>query len=335
MILKEKLKKSKDIFMTDFKIIVVGAGSIGARHISNLVSLGYTNLVVVDVDPNLLKKYSGEFKCFQNYNDAIQSERPDVSFICSPTPFHLEQSLLALTAGCDVFIEKPIGDRLERIDELERGAKGKIVMVGCNWRFNRGFVAFSDTISSGRSGEVLYVRIAAGYFLPKARPGKNYKKIYASLKTGGGVLLDSGSHILNYSLALFGDISKIYSLKNTQNYLGIESDEITHLLTQHTSGVTCDISLDYVSRKPINRIEAVCSKGTLQLDLVANTLNWYDGKTEKILYNEKSLDPNLMYMDELKHFFECIDGRAKPLQTISDAKKVLELILKANREGQL
>lgn len=312
------------------KILVVGIGSIGSRHIKNLVEIGYNNIVIVDNNPVLLNQFSNKFTCYSNYLPALRNEKPDIVFICTPTELHTKQALLALKFNCDVFIEKPISHTTENIDILKSYAKNKIVMIGCNWRFNKAFKAFERSLKNASFGKVLYVRIACGYYLPTARPYRDYKKIYASKKRGGGVLLDTGSHILNYLIAIFGDIEIIISLKNPINSLGIQSDEITHLIIRHKSGITCDISMDYVSKKTTNRIEAITDKGSLTLDLVSHILNFNDGINDKILFNKK-LDTNEMFVNELRYFFQCVKNRTQPLQGINEAKKVLDAILKGEK----
>lgn len=310
------------------KIIVVGAGSIGSRHIRNLIKLGYKNMSIVDKNANLLKHYStNQFRCYKNYLEALRKERPEVAFICTPTALHLEHTKLALEFNCDIFIEKPISDTTLGLGNLKIKAKNKVVMVGCNWRFNVAYQSFERYIKSKEYGKPLYARIACGYYLPLARPGKDYKKVYASELNGGGVLLDSGSHVLNYLIDLFGDVAKINRLKNSINSLKIRSEEIAHILLEHKDGVTCDISLDYVSKKPINRIEVITDKGLLTLDLVQSTLIFDDGVRRKILFDE-NLDSDQMFLDEMKHFFKCIEKKSKPIQGIDEAKRVIEIILK-------
>lgn len=313
------------------KIIVIGAGSIGQRHLKNLGVLGYRDITVVDTNRGLLKNLQKEYKCYRDLKSALASEEPEIAFICTPTHLHIKQARLALEAGCHVFIEKPISNKADGIDQLRVLAIGKVVMVACNWRFSKAFRVLEKVLESGNFGKVLYARIAAGYFLPSARPGADYKKIYAAKRNEGGVLLDSGSHVVNYLIALFGDIHKIYYLKNSLGSLRIESDEIVHILIEHSNGVTCDISLDYVSRKSTNRIEIICEKGILDLDLVDNLLTFEDGKRKDILFNER-LDPNQMFIDELEYFFKCIKTKSKPLQGIDEARKVLEILLSKNAE---
>jgi predicted dehydrogenase len=312
--------------MSKLKIMVLGAGSIGARHIKNLQGLGYKNITIADTSKDLLKSFSGKFSCYEDYAVALKKERPDVVFICTPTKKHIAHASLALEYGCHVFIEKPVSDNLKSVSKLEKIINGKTVMVACNWRFNKAFLAMEKIIKSAKFGKVLYVRIAACYFLPNARPNFDFKNVYASKQKGGGVLLDTGSHVINYLDALFGELKNGFYLMNSLNYLNINSEEIVHMILQYRNGVTCDITFDYVSKKTINRIEVVCEKGLITLNLVQNRITVENDSKKEVLFDQP-LDSNQMFTDELKHFFNCIDEGKKPLQDLEDAKRVLQTLL--------
>lgn len=312
--------------MNKLNILIVGAGSIGARHIKNLLGLGYENITIADTNKDLLKSFSGKFSFYMNYAVALKKEKPDVVFICTPTMKHIGQASLALKYGCHVFVEKPLSYKLRGIDKLKREASGKTVMVGCNWRFNSAYLSFEKIIKSKKFGEVQYVRVACGAYLPYARPDRDYKKVYAAKKQGGGVLLDSGSHVVGYLTALFGPVEFSYHIKNSKNPLGIESDQVAHVILVHKNKVTCDISLDFISTKLINRVEAVTNLGILTLDLYNNFVKFDNATSNKMIFKNKP-DQNEMYVLELKHFFKCIFYGTKPLQDISDAEDILRVIL--------
>lgn len=312
--------------MKNNKILLIGVGSVGRRHLQNLIKLGYSDISLVDSNVKSLESYRGKHKCFKSAGEAFKNGSFDVAFICSPTDLHLKQAYTALANGCHLFIEKPISNKLEGISKLKSLARGKIVMVGANWRFNKAFLSFEKFVTGEKYGRVLYLRIAAGYYLPKARPNVDFKKIYASQKNGGGVMLDTGSHVVNYLNALFGNLKRGVYLKNQINHLKIQSEEISHLILEYQNGVTCDISFDYVSKKPVNRIEAVCKDGLLTLDLVGNQLVFEDESRRKVLFDSQ-IDTNQMFIDELKHFFSCVSTGRKPMQDISDAEEILNVLL--------
>ncbi len=311
-------------------ILIVGVGSIGTRHVRNLLSLGYNNLATCDPLKEKLEAVSrfGADRTYEDVRVALETEKPDIVFICNPTHLHISTAVLALRFGTHVFIEKPISHTLQGIDALERVAKKKkkIVMVACNFRFSKGFQKLESVLRKQTFGTPLFVRVAVGYYLPTARKGVSYKNIYAARTQGGGVVLDSGSHVVDYLTALFGKVKASKMVKGTMQTIGIESEETAILALKHESGVLSSVTLDYVSRKPTHTIEVVTDRGTLLLDLKEDTLTYEDARSKKVLYTGDG-DVNDMFCEELKHFMKCVTGGAQPRQDIGRAEEVLRTLL--------
>ena len=78
-------------------ILVVGAGSIGKRHLRNLIHIGIgaSNLIVVETrdDRRAEVQSLGIDNIFQNIDDATLKHKIDVAIICSPTSLHIEQAI--------------------------------------------------------------------------------------------------------------------------------------------------------------------------------------------------------------------------------------------------
>src|SRR5690349_16663368 len=106
-------------------ILIIGAGSIGERHIRNLWRLGYHNLVVYR-QRNLPYRDIGnaELKTFTSFNDALLCQ-PEAAFICTPTSQHMEQAISCIEKNMHVFVEKPLSNNLELFDILEKLVRGK------------------------------------------------------------------------------------------------------------------------------------------------------------------------------------------------------------------
>ena len=108
--------------MVNAKILVVGCGSIGRRHINNLKSLGITRFVLCDPDTETLRKASAGIEgaaLVTDLKDAL-SERPDAAIICTPSSMHLEMARELVSRGVHCLIEKPVSHTIEGCEELER-----------------------------------------------------------------------------------------------------------------------------------------------------------------------------------------------------------------------
>ena len=89
--------------------LIIGYGSIGKRHASNLSELG-VNCLIVDTKSSRLKEalehgYIG----YDSLNSVDSNEPFEAVVICSPPVFHVEQTIWALGRNKKIFLEKPIG----------------------------------------------------------------------------------------------------------------------------------------------------------------------------------------------------------------------------------
>ncbi|OGF63352.1 hypothetical protein A2662_02610 [Candidatus Giovannonibacteria bacterium RIFCSPHIGHO2_01_FULL_45_33] len=315
-----------------YKILIIGAGSIGTRHLKNLLKLGYKNLAVCEPNEKKLKTVAelGNFALYKNVKIALKAETPDVVFVCNPTHLHVPTASLALDYGAHVFIEKPLSHNLAGVDALLKKAKKKkrTVMVACNWRFHEGFKKLKEVLDGNEYGKPILSRVFGGYYLPTARKNVNYKKIYAAGTKGGGVIIDSGAHGVDYLENFFGKTKYVTALKRTAHVLDIKSEEAAIIGLEHENGVISAIVTDYVSRKSNSRIEVITEKGILALDVANNTLYFEDEKKNVLLFRGVQ-ELNHMFVEEIRHFLGCAKNRSKPAQDLSAAKHVLKVLLAA------
>lgn len=114
----------------------------------------------------------------------------DAVLICLPTGLHAAAALTGLRHRKHLYLEKPLATTLAEaqpvLDEWRRA--GVTGMIGFNYRFNPLFVEAKRLIHAGRIGDVLHV---SSTFSTPLRPLPLWKQ---ARSTGGGVLLDLGSH---------------------------------------------------------------------------------------------------------------------------------------------
>ena len=101
------------------KWLVAGCGSIGKRHLCNLRELGETELAVYRSRRTDVEEIEREFgvRSFFSLDDALAAP-PDVVLVTNPTSLHMPTALDAVSAGCNLFVEKPLSHSLERTAEL-------------------------------------------------------------------------------------------------------------------------------------------------------------------------------------------------------------------------
>ena len=123
------------------KVLVCGAGSIGKRHIENLLTLG-VSVFVWRTQINLLKNIANEYnvETFENLETAI--DNADAVIVATATDQHIEIALKVLNVNKPLFIEKPVSNSWQQIDTLLEISKNKIVEIGCQFRMHPNLIIF-------------------------------------------------------------------------------------------------------------------------------------------------------------------------------------------------
>jgi predicted dehydrogenase len=179
------------------RFTVLGAGSIGRRHLANAVALGHRVVAVFDPDGERLAeagRLTPEPAVLTTREDEALGVEAEVVLVCSPTAAHVEQARAAVARGRHVLIEKPMSHTLEGVDALvaEAAAARRTVLVGCNLHFLPSLRLVKRLLGEGRIGAPLSARAHCGYYLPHWRPRTDYRRGYAARQaTGGGIILDS------------------------------------------------------------------------------------------------------------------------------------------------
>jgi predicted dehydrogenase len=319
------------------KVLVVGCGSIGARHTMNLRALGVTDVILTDPDSARLKdvaiKHGAETA--SSFAAAL-CQKPDAVLVCSPPHLHLPLAMEAVRSGCHCFIEKPISDRLEGLDELfaEAEARRLILLIGYNLRYEPGIVEARELLALGCIGRVIYVRAEIGSYLAGWRPWQDYRQSYTAKKEmGGGVILDA-SHELDEVRFLVGEVDRVFCAAGKLSDLEIEVEDTAEITLWFNNGALGSIHLDMMEKAKSRSCKVIGTEGTIFCDLNEGLVRWYSASVKEWQVSRQTLDNNYTYVAELNHFFRCISGEESPRVTGEDGKKALQIALAAKHSAE-
>jgi Predicted dehydrogenases and related proteins len=233
------------------RFLVIGCGSIGKRHIRNLIALNAGEILAFDVQADRRSEVECQFgvEAVDNLEDAWE-RGPDVALITAPTSMHVPLALQAAEQGCHLFIEKPLSDRLEGVDRLLNVVRERdlITLVGCNMRFHPGLVKVKKLLEEGAIGQVVAARVAVGQYLPDWHPWEDYRKTYSARRDlGGGVILDA-IHEIDYIRWMLGEVEAVACFAGKLSRLEIETEDTAAILLRFASGSIGEVHLDYVQR---------------------------------------------------------------------------------------
>lgn len=333
------LKRLKGIKMNDLKILVVGCGSIGKRHIRNLNELNAGEILAFDVRSDRRKEVESQFgvESVDSLEEAWK-RCPDVALITSSTSMHVPLALQAAERGCQLFIEKPLSNRMDGVDKLlEVVRKERLVtLVGCNMRFHPGLMTVKRLLEEGAIGRVVAARIEVGQYLPDWHPFEDYRHGYsAHREMGGGVILDA-IHEIDYIRWLMGEVESVACFAGKLSSLDIETEDTAAILLRFTSGAIGEVHLDYVQRVYSRTSHIIGEEGTVRWDYSYGEVRWYSAaaKEWRILKNPQGWEPNRMYLDEMRHFLRCLAGEEEPELDVFQGARVLNIALAAKASAE-
>jgi predicted dehydrogenase len=300
----------------------------------NLRTLGVERLAACDPDPTRLEPVVTELRVqpFAQFEEALAAVEPEIVFICTPPVFHTPQIRLALLAGANVFVEKPLSNGLEEVDDLITLAESRnlTVQVAYNLRFNPGLRRVKELLEANAIGQVLWARIETGQYLPEWRPWQDHRQSYtARRELGGGIILDL-SHELDYALWLLGEPREIVCMAGTMTDLVVDVEDCASILMRYANGRFADVHMDCIQRGGYTRsCKLVGEQGTILWEDVDNQVRTYRSKTNAWDTFAYQHEWNDTYVYELVHFFSAVGGEVKPIVSLKEAKLVLEMALTA------
>jgi spore coat polysaccharide biosynthesis protein SpsF len=322
--------------------IIIGLGSIGQRHTSNLKTMGIKNITSLRSKKGHYKKLPKELGVCEIYSwsEALK-QKYDIAIISNPTSLHIEAALKIANNVKGVFIEKPISNNLSNCDKLIKLFKRNhtISFVGHNLMFHPIVKEIINFYSENDTGEIINIQCQVGQWLPDWHPYEDYTKAYfARRDLGGGVTL-SLIHEIHLVLKLAGLPMHVFGEFSQYNKLKLDVDVCSDLMIKHKSGAVSQVHLDFI-QKPSHRSgiitfeKAWLSYDFNNMEIIAQKKN----EDPYQLFKNSSYDSNNMYIEQLQKFVSLVEeGRIKHEDdAISslESLKVVKALFDSNLSGK-
>ena len=198
---------------------LIGCGLIGRRRAEALERCGVSLKAVHDIDSaaaaRVADAFGGQCIVAPTADAAIGVDGVDMVVVATT---HAALGSIASTAaesGRHVLVEKPGAHTLDGVEHLAKVAAecGVVVRVGYNHRFHPSFRKAKTMIESGRYGPLLHIRARYGH---GGRLGYEQEWRAQRALSGGGELLDQGSHLIDLTRHLAGDVELAFSELRTE-----------------------------------------------------------------------------------------------------------------------
>lgn len=318
------------------KFLIAGSGSIGRRHIRNLVSLGENDITLYRTRQGTLADAEIDQFPFETDLDVALAQHPDAVIISNPTAKHLDVAIPAAEAGCHLLIEKPVSDSLDRLDILEERVSSNAckTLIGFQFRFHPVLKQIKEFLFEGSLGRVLSAQAHWGEYLPNWHPWEDYRSGYAARNDlGGGVVLTL-CHPLDYLRWLIGEVETVSAKVGKVSDLEIDVEDYAEITLGFNNGRIGHVHLDYYQQPAEHWLEITTTHGQVRWNNdsgMAEIRHIQNGWSR--LEVLPGFERNDMFLAELRHFIEVIKGNASPACTLMDGRRSLEIALAAYRSS--
>jgi len=329
--------------MEKVKVAVVGLGWVAqVVHLPILKKLPDVDIVAVcDTLKDRARLVSEKFGFKRFYTDLetlLVSEDVSAVILCTPTHAHKAGVLVALRAGKDVLVEKPIAPTYREAMEIAEAARQshRKLMVGMNHRFRPDTMILKSFIEGKELGQIFYTRIG---WLRKRNFDTGW--LTQKEKSGGGVLLDLGIVILDMAFWMMGfpTPKSVRASHFSHTTKGVEDTSLLSITMENRSVINVDVSWSMCLQDDVYYCQLFGTEGTASLNpLRINKQlhgNLVDVAPTKLDPPEKLFHRS--YENELRHFLGAVRGMHPVISTAEEATqrmRIVEAAYKSARSGK-
>ncbi|MBU4378109.1 MAG: Gfo/Idh/MocA family oxidoreductase [Proteobacteria bacterium] len=240
--------------------LIIGYGSIGARHARLLAEMGH-EVRCVTRNPQC------PFPVFTDLADALDGNMPGLTVISTPTADHHDtlRALLAHGFSGRILVEKPLFDHVPATLPPATGH----IFAAYNLRLHP-LVQEAARLLTDRP--IFSARFFVGQYLPDWRPGTDYTAGYSARRDQGGGVLRDLSHELDLALHLLGPWRRVAAIGGHFSDLAIDSDDVFDLLLETSRCPSVSIHLDYLNRTARRGFEINAQELSIHADFITGRL---------------------------------------------------------------
>ncbi len=319
------------------KFLIAGFGSIGRRHFYNLKALGQNDVLFYRSSKSQPPDEELQGYLVESDIQAALAHLPDAVIVANPTALHLDVAIPTAESGSHVLLEKPISNSTDHLDELKQAVNksGCRLLVGFQFRFHPGLRKAREILASGELGKPISAQAHWGEYLPDWHPWEDYRQSYSARRDlGGGVVLTL-SHPLDYLRWLLGDVVSVTGKIQRSGKLEIEVEDEANLDLDFVNGARASVHLDYLQKPAAHWLEIVCAGGKMHWDAATGSLRIFfaDGH-QKEFPAPVGFERNDLFLSEMRHFINVVNGEGNPVCTLDDGIKALQIALAAHRSSE-
>jgi UDP-2-acetamido-3-amino-2,3-dideoxy-glucuronate N-acetyltransferase len=306
-------------------LAVVGGGYWGKNLVRNFAELGVLK-VVCDSNPLKISEYAAQYPGVETtgkFDAVLSNNEIKAIVIATPAVKHYEMTKMALEAGKDVLVEKPLALEMAQGEELAKMASelGRVLMVGHILEYHPAVRKLNELVKSGVLGRIYYI------YSNRLNMGK--------LRTEENILWSFAPHDISVIIGLLGEMPEAVNSFGG-DYLSSKVADVTVTNLTFKSGVKAHIFVSWLHPFKEQKLIVVGSeKMAVFDDMAEDKLLLYNHKVNWVDHNPVAAKGDAVKVDlaieeplknECRHFLECVKERKIPVTGPENALAVLSIL---------
>ena len=303
---------------------LIGAGAIAQTYAPAFEQCETARLVgVADLRAEAAGALAERLKCpaFVSYQALGDGVKLDAVVVATPPDRHPEIAIHFLQRGVHVLCEKPFSlDSQSARAMVDAAAKsGARLTMASKFRYVDDVVKAKSLLASGTLGEIVLFENAFTSRVDMSSRWNADPRV-----SGGGVLVDNGTHSVDIMRYLLGPIGEVQVVEG-RRIQGLKVDETVHVHARSAGGVDGAIDLSWSINKELDRyLSLYGSAGTV-------VVGWKESRFRPATSREwvpigKGYDKFQAFRSQIDNFSRAIAGEEALLITTEDAIASVEVI---------
>jgi predicted dehydrogenase len=319
--------------MKKISIGLIGCGRVAHEHLRSFAKIKNVKIQAIsDKVPEKAKSVAEQYNCnaYTDYKSMIKIENLNAVIICTPPNLHSKTSIFAMSHGLHVLCEKPFALNTSEAEKMCSCVKEKklLLMMASKFRFVDDVIKAKAIIDSELLGRLVLFENVFCSRVDMTKRWNSRRKI-----SGGGVLIDNGTHSVDIARFLLGPIDLIQGQFGCQ-VQDIPVEDTARIYFQTTSKVMGTIDLSWSMNKDLSSyISIYGTEGTLLIGWKSSRYKLHE-KDKWVIFGT-GYDKHKAFEHQSKHFVDCITLKKPPLITWEDGLESVRVIEKAYESSRI
>jgi predicted dehydrogenase len=320
-------------------VLIIGAGSIGERHLRCFAATGRAKVSFVEVKQELREQIANRYPeaiAHASLESAL-GQSIDAAVVATPAPLHIAQARELVARGISVLIEKPLSIGLQGCDELRADVQacGVVTAVAYVHRANPIIAEMRQAILDGQFGKPVQMVVVSGQNFPFYRPA--YRQTYYTRHdTGGGAVQDALTHSINLGEWLVGPADRLVADLAHTVLPDVDVEDTVHVLARQ-GDVLASYSLNQHQAPNEHTVTVVCQRATVRFE--GHHSRWRAMETPAGEWIDRPHPPpqrDTPFIRQAEAFLDALEGKRPPLCSLDEGIQTLKVnlaILESARQG--